>query len=48
MKKAITILIRILTITAFLPLSGGRGVHAAEPVLARFFVSDFSQNMIDF
>ena len=48
MKKAITILIRILTITAFLPLSGGRGVHAAEPVLARFFVRDISKNMIDF
>ena len=34
MKKPITILTYILTIVAFLPLSGGRGV-AAEPTLAR-------------
>ena len=41
MKKAITILTHILAIIAFLPLSGGRGIHAAEPTLTRlsFWVS---------
>ena len=48
MKKAITILTYILAIIAFLPLSGGRGVNAAEPVLARLTFRNISADMADF